>query len=79
MTEPQIHKAPYAIGIGKITEHEDGSATYEIHMSSEASAAITELGLQLVFYCAASGTDIQDALDGILTGTINKHGVKDYD
>jgi len=66
MIEPRIHEEPYAIGVGEITENDNGTYTYEVHMSDAASATVTELGLKLIFYCAATGTDIQDALDWIL-------------
>ena len=59
-------KEPFALGLERIKEYEDGSADYKIHMSDEAKESIFDYGLQFILYCAASNMDIQDALDGIL-------------
>lgn len=61
---------PFYIGIGEvISENEDGSATYEIHMSDDARDKLTELGIQFIMHCAASEMDIQDAFKMILGET----------
>ena len=63
---------PYAIVIDKVTDHEDGSAGITVTMSDQAQASVIELGLHLIFTCAAAKVDIQDALNGIV-----KRGGKD--
>jgi len=54
------------IGVEKVTEHEDGSATYMFEMDDKAVKLVQEVGLQFIMYCGASGVDIQQALDMIL-------------
>lgn len=60
------NKEPFALGLEIVKEHEDGSADYTVHMGDAARDELTEIGLTFVLYCAASGMDIQDALDMIL-------------
>lgn len=57
---------PMHIGVEKIDEHEDGSATYTFHMSDKASAEMQQLGLKMVLYCGVAGVDIEDAFTSIL-------------
>ena len=59
-------KFPMHIGVERVTEHEDGSATYTFHMSDEAAGSMQELGLKLILYCGASGVDVEDAFSSIL-------------
>ena len=59
-------KFPMHIGVEKVTENEDGSATYTFHMSDAASEEIQQLGLKLILYCGTTQTDIQDVFDWIL-------------
>ena len=65
-TVAYIDKEPFALGLEVVKEHEDGSADYTVHMGDAARDKLTEIGLTFVLYCAASGMDIQDALDMIL-------------
>lgn len=51
------------IGVEKVTEHEDGSATYTLHMSDAARDKLAREGLELVLYCAATETDLQEVYD----------------
>jgi hypothetical protein len=60
--------SPFEIVVDTVTEHEDGSAGITVTMGDKARDSVVELGLQLIFTCAAAKVDIQDALDGILTG-----------
>lgn len=59
-------EAPIYIGVEKVTEHEDGSATYTFQMSDEAAGNIQELGLKLILFCGVTQTDLQDVFDWIL-------------
>ena len=59
-------KFPMHIGVERVTENEDGSATYTFHMSDEASEEMQQLGLKLILYCGTTQTDIQDVFDWIL-------------
>ena len=58
--------APIHIGVEKVTENEDGSATYTFHMSDEASETVAELGLKMILYCGVTRTDIEDVFEWIL-------------
>jgi len=55
------------IVITDTVEHEDGSATYSFDINDEAQSSLTEIGIEFILYCAAARTDIQDALDMILS------------
>lgn len=67
MAEPKIHEEPFAIGIERVEEYEDGSATYHFICSEEASEKVQSIGMELILYCAAVNMDIQDALNLILS------------
>jgi len=63
------------VGEMKVTdfkEHEDGSATVEFDMDDTTAALAQELGLKLLIYCGATGTDIDYVFDSIL-GKEDKH------
>jgi hypothetical protein len=49
-----------------ITELEDGSATIEFDMDDTTAALAQELGLKLLIYCGATGTDLDYVFDSIL-------------
>jgi hypothetical protein len=49
-----------------LTEHEDGSATVEFDMDGTTAALAQELGLRLLIYCGATGTDLDFVFDSIL-------------
>lgn len=49
-----------------VTEHEDGGATIEFDMDDTTAALAQELGLKLLIYCGATGTDIDYVFDSIL-------------
>ena len=59
-------EAPIHIGVEKVTENEDGSATYTFHMSDEASEEMSALGLKMVLSCGVTQTDIEDVFEWIL-------------
>jgi hypothetical protein len=61
MTEFPMH-----IGVERVTENEDGSATYTFHMSDKASEEMQQLGLKLILYCGVAKVDIEDAFASIL-------------
>jgi len=46
--------------------NEDGSATVEFDMDDTTVALAQELGLKLLLYCGATGTDIDYVFDSIL-------------
>ena len=57
------------VGEMKVTdfkENEDGSATVEFDMDDTTVALAQELGLKLLIYCGATGTDIDYVFDSIL-------------
>ena len=57
------------VGEMKVTdykEHEDGSATVTFDMDDTTAALAQELGLKLLIYCGATGTDIDYVFDSIL-------------
>ena len=49
-----------------LTENEDGSATVEFDMDDATAALAQELGLKLLIYCGATGTDIEYVFNSIL-------------
>jgi hypothetical protein len=49
-----------------LTEHEDGSATVEFDMDDTTAALAQELGLKLLIYCGATGTNLDFVFDSIL-------------
>ena len=55
------------IGIACVEEHEDGSATYQLHMDEKAQALIIEEGIKFILHCAAAKMDIGDVYDWILS------------
>ena len=53
------------IGVERVEEHEDGSATYQFHIDEKCRTLLQEEGLRLVLYCAAAKLDIQVVYDFI--------------
>lgn len=63
------------VGEMKVTdfkEHEDGTATVVFDMDDTTAVLAQELGLKLLIYCGATGTDIDYVFDSIL-GKEDKH------
>jgi NADH:ubiquinone oxidoreductase subunit K len=60
------NEAPIHIGVEKIVENEDGSATYTFHMSDAAAEEMQALGLKMILYCGVTRTDIEDVFEWIL-------------
>ena len=58
--------APMLIGVDKVVENEDGSATYTFHMSDAAAEEMQALGLKMVLFCGVTRTDIEDVFEWIL-------------
>ena len=56
---------PSYIGLSDCVDHEDGSATYKVHMDEKARDHLCEEGLKLVLYCAAYDVDLGDLYDWI--------------
>ena len=52
--------------VTNLTENEDGSATIEFDMDDTTVALVKELGLKLLIYCGATGTDIEYVFNSIL-------------
>ena len=55
------------IGIESVEEHEDGSATYQLHMDDKAQAMLIEEGIKFILHCAAAKMDIGDVYDWMLS------------
>ena len=49
-----------------LTEHEEGSATVEFELDDTTTALAQELGLKLLIYCGATGTNLDFVFDSIL-------------
>ena len=49
-----------------LTEHEDGSATVDFELDDTTTALAQELGLKLLIYCGATGTNLDFVFDSIL-------------
>lgn len=52
--------------VTNLTEHEDGGATIEFDMDDTTAALVQELGLKLLIYCGATGTDLDYVFESIL-------------
>jgi hypothetical protein len=53
------------LGVETVEEHEDGSATYKIHMDDRTRGLLADEGLKLVLYCAAAKMDMGVVYDFI--------------
>jgi len=60
-----MNKEVDMIGVEKVEEHENGSATYQFHFNDEARNTLAEEGLKLVLYCAAAKINLQLVYDFI--------------
>lgn len=49
-----------------LTEHEDGSATCSFDLDDKTAVLAQELGIKLLLYCGATGTDLDYVFDSIL-------------
>ena len=49
-----------------VTEREDGDVTMEFELDDTTTALAQELGLKLMIYCGATGTDLDFVFDSIL-------------
>ena len=49
-----------------VTEHEDGDVTVDFELDDTTTALAQELGLKLLIYCGATGTDLDFVFDSIL-------------
>tara|TARA_R110001592_G_scaffold66789_2_gene205092 strand:+ start:435 stop:632 length:198 start_codon:yes stop_codon:yes gene_type:complete len=49
-----------------MTEHEDGSTTCTFDLDDKTAALAQELGLKLLLYCGATGTDLDYVFKDIL-------------
>ena len=58
---------PAVIGVESVEEHEDGSATYQLHMDDHAQSILIEEGIKFILHCAAAKVDIADVYDWILS------------
>jgi hypothetical protein len=65
--EDNMSDRPGVIGVESVQEHEDGSATYQLHMDDKAQAMVIEEGIKFILHCAAAKVDIADVYDWILT------------
>ena len=51
--------------VTKLTEHDDGNVTLELDLDDATAALAQELGLKLLLYCGATGTDLDCVFDSI--------------
>ena len=51
------------------TEHDDGSATCTLDLDDKTAALAQELGLKLLLYCGATGTNLDYVFKDILGET----------
>jgi hypothetical protein len=58
---------PAVIGVESVEEHEDGSATYQLHMDGHAQAILIEEGIKFILHCAACKMDIADVYGWMLS------------
>jgi hypothetical protein len=58
---------PAIVGVELVEEHEDGSATYNIHMNDTSRYELAKIGLDFVFVCAAYAIDLNSALEYLST------------
>ena len=49
-----------------VTEHEDGNVTADFELDDTTTALAQEMGLKLLIYCGATGTDLDFVFDSIL-------------
>ena len=49
-----------------VTEREDGDVKVEFELDDTTTALVQELGLKLIIYCGATGTDLDFVFDSIL-------------
>ena len=52
-----------------VTEREDGDVTVEFELDDTTTALAQELGLKLLLYCGATGTDLDYVFKSILGET----------
>ena len=52
--------------VTSMTEHKDGSATCSFDLDDKTVALAQELGLKLLLYCGATGTDLDYVFKDIL-------------
>lgn len=57
------------VTVTDITEHEDGGATVELDMDGATAVVVQELGLKLLIYCGATGTDVDYVFKSIMGET----------
>jgi hypothetical protein len=56
---------PSYIELSECVEHEDGSATYKVHMDTRSQTVLVEEGLKLLLHCAAFEVDLEDVYNWI--------------
>ena len=55
--------------VTNLTEHENGDATIEFEMDDTTAALAQELGIKLLIYCGATGTDLDYVFKSIMGET----------
>lgn len=63
--------------VTKLTEHEDGGATIEFDMDDTTAALAQELGLKLLLYCGATGTNVDYVFYSILERELDNEPSRD--
>lgn len=55
--------------VTELTEHQDGSATCTFELDNKTTVLAQELGLKLLLYCGATGTNLDYVFKSILGET----------
>jgi len=55
--------------VTELTEHQDGSATCTFELDNKTTSFAQELGLKLLLYCGATGTNLDYVFKSILGET----------
>lgn len=58
-------ETPFCIGVERVTEHEDGSATYTFQMDNKTRDMLVDDGIRLVLMCVVAGIRVEEAFDMI--------------
>ncbi len=64
--EKQMTEKVGQMKLTAVTEHEDGDVTVDFELDDTTTALAQELGLKLLIYCGATGTDLDFVFDSIL-------------
>jgi hypothetical protein len=72
--EDSMTDTPAYISLEHVEEHEDGAATYKLHMDHRAQAMVIEEGMKFLLHCAACKLDIADVYDWMMAQMPQEEG-----